>query len=284
MADILVDTSWLAGHLDDPDVLVFDATAILRPDPGKGFVVESGKGRYDAGHIPGAGFLDLQGEFSDASSRLRFTVPDAAQFAEAAARHGISNHHHVVLYSTTPVMWATRMWFLFRAFGHDRVSVLDGGFAKWKNEGRSIEEVAVERPRGTYAAALNAARVADRDAVLRAIETPTACVLNSLSREQFVGEGGNYGRPGHIRNSRNVPWSELVDESGCFLPTAKLEAAMKASGALDADRVITYCGGGIAATVDFFVLALLGHEDKLAVYDNSLSEWAGDESLPMQVG
>lgn len=281
----LVDTDWLHNALENDSVRVFDCTTILRPDPRQTYTVEAARDEYENGHIPGAGFLDLQGEFSDNASRLRFTFPSNEQFSAAAGANGISNEHHVVLYSTTVPMWATRMWWMFRTFGHDRVSVLDGGFAKWQREGRPVSTTPDRYPAAAYRADANIARVADKQAVMSAIENGGTCVLNALSREQFKGEGTHYGRPGRIRNSESLPWNELLDrETGCFLPMDALHEKLSQTSATRAERVITYCGGGIAASVDLFALALLGMEDKVALYDASLSEWARDDSAPMETG
>lgn len=281
MADILVSTDWLQDHLEDPLVRVFDGTTILKPDPEKTFVAVSGKEDYDEGHIPGAGFLELQDEFSK-EDILRFTVPDNKQFAAAAGNHGISNKSHIVLYATSNPMWATRFWFLFRAFGHEKVSVLDGGWAKWLAEGRAVSQEPATYPACSYSAELDTSRVAGKSDVLNSLDDSSVCILNALGRDQFMGEVAGYGRPGRIKNSENVPWSELLDDKGCFLPQADLKDKLGTTNALDADKVISYCGGGIAATVDLFALALLGMENKVAVYDASLSEWARDDSLPME--
>lgn len=282
--DFLRNTDWLLSHLDDSKVRIFDSTTILKPDPETTFRVVPGREAYDAGHIPGAGFIDLQGSLSATNSSLRFTLPSADAFAAAVGELGISNTHHVVLYSTTNPMWATRVWWMFRVFGHDQVSVLDGGFSKWQQEGKPVTTDLPAWEPVSYQASLDGSRVADRSAVTAAIEDGATCILNSLSREQFTGEGANYGRPGRIKRSTNLPWSELLDDDGCFLPEPSLRQALSLAGALDAPKVITYCGGGIAASVDLFALALLGMEDKVQLYDNSLSEWARDESLPMETG
>ena len=280
----LVDVDWLEANLDAAGLRVFDTTTLLVPHPERGFVAESGRSRYLDQHIPRASFLDLQGDFSDNTTALRFTLPSAAAFGDAAGAHGITNDNHVVLYTTTNPMWATRFWWMFRTFGHENVSVLDGGLTAWKNAGKSVVSGGAEYPKSVYAASLNSSRVADRDAVLSAIDSSASCVLNALGRDQHSGESAPYGRPGRIAGSENVPWSELLDENGLFLGLDEIQRHFRSTGALDADSVITYCGGGIAASLDLFALAMLGHEDKVALYDASMSEWAQDESLPMETG
>ncbi len=280
----LVDADWLANRRDDEDIRVFDTTTLLIPDPERGYRVESGRDRYVEAHIPGAGFLDLQRDFSDNTSRLRFTLPAADAFADAAGRHGITNDDHVVLYTTTNPMWATRLWWMFRTFGHERVSVLDGGLAAWRNAGYDVAAGEEHYAEAAYRAQFAAKRVADKDRVLAAIGDGASCVLNALDRQQHSGESAPYGRAGRISGSDNVPWSELLDEDGRFLANDLIESHFGATRALDAEQVITYCGGGIAASLDLFALALIGREDGVALYDNSMSEWAQDESLPMEQG
>lgn len=284
-SQFLVETDWLYDNLDNPDIRIFDTTTILKPDPdGGAFRVESGKPAWEEGHIPNAGFLDLQGEFSDNESELRFTLPSADHFSAAAGASGIANDHHVVLYTTTNPMWATRLWWMFRLFGHERVSVLDGGFAKWQQEGRPVSTEAPTHPKTDYRASMDTSRVADKQTVLEAIDSDV-CVINALGREQHRGDVAPYGRPGRIKNSENLPWTELIDsDTGCFLGDEELERKVAETRANTSDRIITYCGGGIAASMALFAMAMLGLEDRIALYDNSLSEWARDTSLPMETG
>ena len=289
MTDFLMDTETLAACLDDEAIRIFDCTTLLLPDPNGTYRVESGKAAFEEAHIPGAAFLDLQGDFSTQQSRLRFTLPTDEDFSRSATAHGISNDSHLVFYSTTAPMWATRLWWMFRTFGHERVSVLDGGLAKWQREDRLVASGSSSgyevNSDSSYVARKQAQRIADKGNVLEAIDAVSSCIINSLSREQYRGEGMHYGRPGRIKDSESLPWNELVDrESGCFHETEILRNKLGETRALDADRVITYCGGGIAASVTLFALALLGFEDKVGLYDNSLSEWANDPALPMQKG
>jgi thiosulfate/3-mercaptopyruvate sulfurtransferase len=282
----LVDTDWLAGRLGDPGVRVLECTVYLHPAevPG-GFRVESGRARWAEGHIPGAGFVDLQEELSDRASPLRFMMPPARQFAEAMGRHGVGDGVRVVLYDRFVNMWAARVWWMLRASGFDDAAVLDGGFRKWTLEGRPVAADDGAAPARPFPARPRPALIADRAGVLAALGTDRTCVLNALTEEQHRGTGGvNYGRPGRIAGSANVPARDLVDpKTHAYLPADVLRAKFAAAGALDAGRVITYCGGGIAASSDAFVLTLLGRDD-VAVYDASLSEWAADPALPMQTG
>ena len=282
----LVETDWLAAHLGEPDLRVLESTVYLQPaDVPGGYRVESGRAKWADGHIPGAGFVDLQDDLSDRDSKLRFMMPPAAQFAEAMGRAGVGDGVRVVLYDRFVNMWAARVWWMLRAFGFDDAAVLDGGFTKWTREGRPLATDAGTAPRRAFTARPRPALIADKSGVLAALGDRQTCVLNALTGEQHHGVGGaGYGRPGRIAGSTNVPARDLVDpETHAYLPRDLLRAKFAAAGALDAKRVITYCGGGIAASSDAFVLTLLGRAD-VAVYDASLSEWAADPTLPMETG
>ena len=283
----LVETDWMAQHLEDPGVRLLECNVFLTPAPDMpgGFRVESGRAKWAEGHIPGAGFVDLPEELSDRTSRLRFMMPPATQFAEAMGRAGVGDGVRVVLYDRAVNMWAARVWWMLRAFGFDNAAVLNGGFKKWTVEGRPVSTDASARPARTFTPRPRPGLMTDKSGVLAALGQTGACVLNALSEEQHRGTGGStYGRPGRIAGSVNVVARELVDpHTHAYLPADVLRAKFQAVGALDAKRVVTYCGGGIAASSDAFILTLLGRDD-VAVYDASLSEWANDPSLPMDRG
>jgi thiosulfate/3-mercaptopyruvate sulfurtransferase len=284
--EYLVETDWLAQHLGDPDVRVLECTVYLHPADVPGtFRVESGRARWAEGHIPGAGFVDLPEELSDRGSPLRFMMPPAPQFAEAMSRAGVGEGVRVVLYDRAVNMWAARVWWMLRAFGFDNAAVLNGGWKKWTVEGRAVATDDGARPVRTFKPRSRPALIADKAGVLAALDAPGSCVLNALTAEQHRGTGGTtYSRPGRIAGSLNVPAWDLVDpRTHAYLSADVLRAKFQASGVLDARSVITYCGAGIAASSDAFVLTLLGHDD-VAVYDASLSEWGADASLPMERG
>jgi thiosulfate/3-mercaptopyruvate sulfurtransferase len=281
----LVETDWLAAHLADPELRVFDCTTYLDPDPVKGYTVRSGRPEWEQGHIPGAGHLDLQGELSDVASPLRFTMPTAEQFAAAMARHGVGEGTRVVVYSAGSVMWAARIWWMLRAFGFDRAAMLNGGIDKWKAEGRPLSTEAPRPAPARFVARPRPEMIATKSQVAAALTDPRVRIVNALTAKQHTGEGGtHYDRPGRIAGSVNVPAHRLVDgESKVFLPAGELAAMFAETGADKAEKVITYCGAGIAASADAFVLALLGH-DNVALYDGSLSEWVKDPAAPMETG
>ena len=282
--EYLVQTDWLAEHLHDPGLRVLDCTAILHPMPDGGYRAESGRATWAAGHIPRSGFADLTGELSDSTSSLRFMMPPAEQFAAVMGKLGVGEGTRVVLYDRAVNMWAARVWWMLRAIGFDNAAVLNGGWRKWTLEGRPVSTEPCSYPPAKLVARPRSQVFADKSAVLAGVGDTATCLLNALTEEQHRGSGGvHYGRPGRIAGSANVAARSLVDSTHAYLPLEELRKQFAASGALASGRVITYCGGGIAASSDAFVLAMLGH-DNVAVYDASLSEWAADASLPMETG
>jgi len=279
----LVSTQWLAERLADPDLRIYDCTVHLPPDPPRIYKIVGGRPGYDAGHIPGADFLDLQFELSDPDAGLDFMLPSPARFADAMSRHGLGPRQTAVLYAQASPMWATRAWWMLRAMGFDRACVLDGGLTKWKAEGRALSTEPARYPPGRFEARPRTGAMADSSTVQAALGDPGICILSARSRELFEGTTYDYGRRGRIPGSVNVPAGSLVDETQAFLPAERLRAAFAAVGVVSGRRVIAYCGAGIAATSDAFALHLLGHDD-VAVYDASMSEWSSDPSLPMETG
>lgn len=280
----LVSTGWLTDHLGEPDLRVFDVTVHLRPSTSGPYAIESGRKDYESGHIPGAAFLDLAGDLSDAASPLAFTMLPVERFAQALGEAGIGRNSRVVAYSATSPMWATRLWWMLRACGFDNAAVLDGGLAKWRAEGRTLETGELRYPRAALSLTPRPGAWADRAAVLAAIGDGAVCTINALSPGVHSGESGtNYGRRGHIKGSRNVPHAALLNGDGTFRSDEDLRALFEDVGALSRKRVICYCGGGISATMDALALTRLGHPG-VSVYDGSMSEWSRDPDLPMETG
>jgi len=282
----LVESDWLAAHLGDPDVRVLECTVYLRrAENAPGLRAQSARDDWAQSHIPGSAYADLSRDLSDRSTELRFMLPPAEQFADAMARYGVGEGTRVVLYDRGMNMWAARIWWMLRAFGFDNAAVLNGGWKKWTLEGRPVSSDPPAYPAANFVARPRPGLMVDRHEVLAAIDDGATCIVNALSAEQHRGDGASpYGRPGRIPSSTNVPAGGLVDpETHAYLPADDLRAYFAGAGANGERRVITYCGGGIAASSDAFVLALLGIEN-VAVYDGSLSEWAADPALPLEVG
>jgi thiosulfate/3-mercaptopyruvate sulfurtransferase len=281
----LISPSEVAQRLErrDEHLRLFDCTVFLHPDPPR-LRAESGRAEYLKAHLPGAGFLDLLGNLSDAVSPFGFTLPgpDALQAAFRAA--GIDDQSQVVLYSTGHLMWATRVWWMLHGAGHRQVALLDGGWPCWRAEGRPVEAGESGYPTGTMTVRLRPGAWADRSEVQAAIGQASTCLVNSLSAEAYDGNSSlHYGRPGHIPGSRHLFYDTLLVGHSLRDADTILAAARRLGAATAETRVVVYCGGGISATVDAFALALVGHPN-VAVYDGSLSEWARDPSLPLKTG
>jgi thiosulfate/3-mercaptopyruvate sulfurtransferase len=275
----LVTGDWLERELAAPDLRIYDASVWLVPGE-RGYQVESGKDKYAAGHVPSAGFLDLAGSLSDPTSGLAFTCPKPDTLARELGAAGIGDDSRVVLYSANGPMWATRVWWMLRALGFERAAVLDGGLDAWKAGGRALCAKPCSYAPAKLTPRPEPRRWASKREVEKSIGDGEVCTLNALPRAVHRGESRtNYGRPGHIAGSINVPYDELLADGRLDVPRLRERLA----GPLARKRVITYCGGGIAATLDAFALELLGHRD-VAVYDGSLGEWTRDPAAPMATG
>ena len=280
----LVSTDWLAENLSNPKVRILDGSTHLLPKPDFSlYDVVPAVEEYKNAHIPQAQFLDIEHELSTPHPRLHFMLPSSTVFAETMSRYGVNDDSMVVTYSTTNHWWATRLWWTLRVFGHRNVAVLDGGFQKWQAENRLTESgEAKPTNAGTYTSRdPNFSLVADKDSILRHLEGNSVCLINALRREQHEGQGGvHYGRKGRITKSINLPALEHVNEDNTFKSIDQLRTIF--SDVLTQKEIITYCGGGIAATSVALALDMLGHKN-VKVYDASLTEWAADETLPMDV-
>lgn len=287
--DGLITTAELAAILDQPNLRLFDCTTYLEYQPAGGdvpYIAVPGRHTFEAEHIPGADFLDLQGEFSDQTTALRFMMPATAQLEAAFGRHGISSDSRVVLYSIGTAQWATRFWWMLASLGFENVAVLDGGLDKWKADGRAIETGPSRGyPPATFTAKPRPGYFVGKQEVLTVSGDPNTVVINALSPQLHAGlEPSRYGRPGHIPGSCNLPAATLFDPgTKTFLPLAEAERKFAAQGISKDKRVVGYCGGGISATIDLFVLHRLGY-DNLTLYDGSMGEWAKDASLPIETG
>jgi len=278
----LISTEELQRILDLPELRVFDTTVHLNPKPGGGYTVESGRAQYDAGHIHGAGFIDVGAELSDPGHALRYMLPPPELFAARMSGWGVGPGTRVVLYNSGPTWWSTRVWYMLREYGFDAAQVLDGGLDKWRLEGRPLDTSPCRHPPARFVAGAPRGLFVGKEAVLAAVQRRDRHLVNALAPEVFSGRVAGYGRPGRIAGSVNLFAKELLDPATqAFLPREALRERLAARGLLDGRGVIAYCGGGISATTDAFALHLLGHED-VAIYDASMNEWGPDASLPME--
>ena len=282
----VVSTQWLADHLGSEGLVVLDATVVTGTRPGGSSAYLSGLDQYLVeGHIPGAVFADLLDVFSDPDGAHPFTRPGADAFAAAAAAVGVDDRTTVVVYDASVGQWASRVWWLFRAFGYDRVAVLDGGLTKWRTEQRPLDLGHVE-PRAVsgFTAVPHPEFWADKADVEEVVSGGAkATLVCAVPPKEFSGEASPRRRAGRIPGSFSAPAGRLVSrETNAFLSHDELLALFGPVLAQE-DPIIAYCGGGIAAASDALALALLGRTD-VAVYDGSLNEWAADEAAPLTTG
>ncbi len=278
--DALVSAEWLSQHLDEPDLVVLDCTVTIEPDEAGGIRMVNGRAGFEAGHIPTAGFADLMGELSDPDSPLEYAMPSPEQFLAAMAELGVSDDSRVVLYDANYSVWAARVWWMLRWIGFDRAALLDGGLNAWTAAGHPLSTEPTSRSPGRLTLNLRPELIADRREVLASLENDNVTLVDAMPGEHYRGEMAMYGRPGHIPGALNMPSTLLLNENSQYRPLDELEML------IDADRdtrTITYCGGGIAASADAFVLTRLGFTD-VAVYAASLEEWAADPANPMETG
>jgi thiosulfate/3-mercaptopyruvate sulfurtransferase len=277
--DTLVSATWLREHLDDPDLVVIDATVLIESDGSGNLLSVNGRASYEAGHIPTAVFADFMGDLSDADSPLEFAVPSSEQFAAAMGVLGVGDDSRVVLYDTNGSSWAARVWWMLRWIGFDRAALLDGGLDAWTAEGGPLSTEPVSRTAKTLTVKLRPELIADQDEVRASIEDESVNLIDSLPAPHYRGEWAMYDRPGHITGASNVPVTSLFDEAGKFRSHDELDALFEGQRGT---RTITYCGGGIAASADAFVMTRLGFTD-VAIYGASLQEWAANPENPMDV-
>lgn len=281
---LLVDAAWLTEHINDENVRVLDATAERGHPDGSGRPVPSlGPALYARAHIPGAVHADLDRDLADPDAAVPFMALDSETFAERLGALGVGPDSHVVIYDQGGNIWSSRLWWNLHLEGFDSVSILDGGLPAWQLAGQPTRPGVESYPVATFKASRRHELYADKETVLRAIDDDGVLLVNSLDPATFRGETDTYGRPGRIPGSVNLPYPDLIDATGLLRPLDEVRADYEKIGALDSGKkVITYCGGGLAASLLAFELAILGRDD-VAVYDASMYEWGADESLPLEV-
>jgi thiosulfate/3-mercaptopyruvate sulfurtransferase len=285
MTSPLVSTDWLAANLTREDLRVLDCSVLMRTAADGSYSFEPAKAEYAEAHVLGSAFVDVLAELSDRASPLPMMMPPPASFATVMEGYGVGDGTHVVLYDRGNHAWAARVWWMLRACGFDSASVLDGGWQKWHAERRPTSSAAAQYRPGRFVPRPRPGAFVGRDAVLAALDDPGVVLVNALSPEDHRGEAATRRpRAGRIPGSCNVHCQSLIDPvTNTYRPREALREIFAAAGTLDGRRVVTYCGGGIAASSDAFALTLLGVRD-VAVYDASLAEWSADPTLPLERG
>jgi thiosulfate/3-mercaptopyruvate sulfurtransferase len=275
----LVSTGWLADHLKDPDLRILDASWYL-PDMGR-----DGRAEYEAAHIPGARFFDID-EISDLRSDLPHMAPPPEKFISRMRAMGVGDGHQVVVYDGAGMFSAARVWWLFRLMGKADVAVLDGGFPKWQAEGQAVEDMPpILRDRHITVSRQNGL-VRDVTQVAAAAKLGDHEIVDARSNPRFRGEEPEPRpglRAGHIPGSKNVPYRAVLNQDGTMKDPAGIRAAFEDAGVDLSKPVITTCGSGVTAAILFLALDRIGHMDH-SLYDGSWSEWGMYPDLKVETG
>jgi thiosulfate/3-mercaptopyruvate sulfurtransferase len=278
--EALVGSEWLAAHLDDPHVRVIDCSFKL---PG---ITPTARADYDAGHIPGAVFFDID-DIAEPGNSLPHMIPSPDLFAQKIGALGISDDDRVVVYDSNGLSSAGRAWWMLRLFGHHDVALLDGGLPKWKAEGRPVVTAVPSRAPRHFTARFEPALVRDRAAVLDNLTARREQVVDARAAGRFDGSAGETRpglRSGHIPGSRSLPYEQLTDPATRQLRSAEQLKALFRDADVALDRpIVTSCGSGVTACALAFALHLVGHPGA-AVYDGSWSEWGLPGDTPVETG
>lgn len=273
-----VTTDWLDANRNDPNLVIVDGSWYL-PTMKRNPMEE-----YLASHIPGAVYFDID-EIADHSTDLPHMLPSPETFALHMTRLGIADGMKVVVYDGVGLFSAPRVWWTFKLFGVKEVSILAGGFPKWKSEGRPVEAGMAKRVPANFTPKMNADLVADLDRVDKTLAAKSAQVVDSRPADRFRGEAPEPRpgiRSGHMPGSLNVPAGSLV-EKGQLASPEKIKAALDAGGVDTSKPVITSCGSGVSAAVLWLALDEIGKTPQ-ALYDGSWSEWGAREDKPVATG
>lgn len=275
----LVSTDWLAQHLKDPDLRVIDGSWYL-PDAGR-----NPKAEYDAAHIPGARFFDIE-EISDHRSDLPHMAPPVEKFMSRLRAMGIGDGHQVVIYDGSGLLSAARVWWLFRLMGQQNVAVLDGGLPKWQAQDLPMEDMPPVIRDRHMTVRLQNQLVRDVTQVSAASKLTDHVIVDARAAARFRGDAPEPReglRAGHIPGARNVPYTELLNADKTMKDPDTCRRIFEAAG-VDLDKpIITSCGSGVTAAILALALERMGHT-QWSLYDGSWTEWGMFPTVPVATG
>jgi len=274
----LTETDELAADLDAPDLVIIDASWHM---PGEG---RNARTEFLEGHIPAAIFFDID-EIADTKSKLPHMLPPPEKFSSRMRSMGIGDGSGIVVYDSTGIFSAARVWWTFRVMGVEDVTVLNGGLPKWKREGLPLESGEPRlRSARHFTSRRNADLVRDVFDMKALLKDRSAEIVDARAAERFAGRAPEPRpglRSGHIPGAHNLPYGQLLKPDGTLKSPAELEALFTKAGVDLGKPVVASCGSGITASVLALALAEIGHR-RTAVYDGSWSEWGADQSLPIE--
>ncbi len=280
MSNDLVSTQWLEEHLGSPDIAIIDASWHM-PATGR-----DAKAEFAGARIQGAQFFDID-ELSDNSSPLPHMLPSPEKFASRMRKMGIGDGKRVIAYDAAGLFSAARAWWMFKVFGHDDVTVLDGGLPKWKAEGRPLDEGPALKPQERhFTSQFQSLLLRDKADIAEAVKRGNAQIADARSPARFRGEEAEPRagvRAGHMPGAMNVHYATLLKSDGTLKSPDEIRAVFAAAGVDTAKPVITSCGSGVTAAILTLGLTLAGAKNH-ALYDGSWTEWGGDPASAVVKG